>query len=175
MFVRSHLWRGSKLPLAVYVDNKPQPWSPSGWMGNYEALSLDTESNILPHSGSTSIEVNYKAYEGWVGVAWQHPINDWGDKPGGYDLTGAKKLTFWARGKEGDEIIDFGVGILTKDRKYFDTAKAELTGVELDKEWERFSIDLEDLDLSRIKTPFYWILGSKGFPITFYLDDIQFE
>ena len=51
------------------------------------------------------MKVKYKAPGNWTGIAWQNPANDWGDLPGGYDLTGAKKLTFWARGEFGIEIL----------------------------------------------------------------------
>jgi hypothetical protein len=164
-----------KLPLAVYADGAAQPWVPSGWMGGHDALTVDLESKESPHSGETCIEVLYDAPGMWVGVAWQHPANDWGDLPGGYDLTGAKKLTFWARGKEGGEKIDFGVGLLGSDKEYPDTSKAELKGVKLKREWKRYSIDLDGEDLTSIKTPFVWTLGGRGRPVTFYLDDIQFE
>jgi len=164
-----------KLPLAVYADNASQIWIPSGWMGNHEKLQIDSKSTVSPHSGTTCLKIQYKAYEGWVGVAWQHPANDWGEKPGGFDLSGATQLTFWARGKEGGEVIDFGVGILKKDVKYYDTAKAELKGIRLERKWKHYTIDLGNQDLTKIKTPFVWTLGSKGWPITFYLDDIQFE
>jgi len=164
-----------KLPVAVYADGASQPWVASGWMGGYDALTLDLKSKVSPHSGATCLEVLYDAPGMWVGVAWQHPANDWGDKPGGFDLTGAKILTFWARGKEGGEKIDFGVGILGSDKEYGDTAKAERKGVKLKREWKRYSIDLDGKDLTRIKTPFVWTMGGRGRPVTFYLDDIQFE
>jgi len=164
-----------KLPLAVYADGEPQPWASSGWMGGFDALTLDLESSVSPRSGATCLEVTYDAPGMWVGVAWQHPANDWGDKPGGYDLTGASKLTFWARGKEGGEKVDFAVGILGSDKPYPDTAKAELKGVKLKREWKQYSIDLKRKDLTRVKTPFVWTLGGRGRPLTFYLDDIRFE
>ena len=164
-----------KLPLKVYADGAPQLWTPSGWMGNSEKLEMNWEFGEITHTGETSIKVNYKAFDNWVGVTWQNPINDWGDLPGGYNLTGAKKLTFWAKGEKGGEKISFGVGILKSDRKYFDTAFAELKDVTLTNNWKQYSIDLRGKDLSVIKTPFYWTFGSAGFPITFYLDDIQFE
>ena len=167
--------RGSSCRWPFYADGAPQPWAPSGWMGGYDALTLDLESTDSPHSGATCLEVLYDAPGMWVGVAWQHPANDWGDQPGGYDLTGAKKLTFWARGDEGGERIDFAVGMLGSDKEYPDTAKAELKGVKLKREWKRYSIDLDDEDLTRIKTPFVWTMGGRGRPVTFYLDDIQFE
>ena len=164
-----------KLPLAVLVDGAAQPWAFSGWMGNYKALTLDPISRNAPHSGETCLEVKYDAMGQWVGVAWQHPADDWGNLPGGFDLTGARKLTFWARGEEGGERIDFGVGILGPGTKYPDTAKAELKGVKLKKKWKRYTINLKKKDLTRIKTPFVWTMAGGHKPITFYLDDIRFE
>lgn len=164
-----------KLPVKVYADDAPQPWFPSGWMGNTDKLEMNLESEEFPRSGSTSIKIKYTAFDNWVGIAWQHPINDWGDQKGGYNLHGATKLTFWARGKTGGERVNFGVGILKEDRDFFDTAFAELENVKLSDKWKKYTIDLKGKDLSRIKTPFVWSLGSPGFPVTFYLDDIQFE
>ena len=164
-----------KLPLAVYADGHEQPWVPSGWMGGRSALTMDLESTESPHSGATCIEFTYSDPGHWVGVVWQHPANDWGDQPGGFDLTGAEKLTFWARGKEGGEKIDFGVGILGNDKPYPDTVKAKLEGVKLKKDWKRYSIKLEGKDLTRVKSGFFWTLAGRGRPVTFYLDDIRFE
>lgn len=164
-----------KLPIKVYADNSPQPWTPSGWMGNTEKLEMDWESTEDTYTGETSIKVYYRAFDNWVGVTWQHPMNDWGDLAGGYNLSGAEKLTFWAKGKKGDEVVSFGVGILKDDREFYDTAFAEMKDVKLSDEWKQYTIDLTGKDLRRIKTPFYWTLGSPGIPVTFYLDDIQFE
>ena len=164
-----------RLPLAVYEDGEPSPWAPSGWMGTHGALTMDAGCTSSPRSGETCLKFSYDEPGMWVGVAWQHPANDWGDLPGGFDLTGAKRLTFWARGEEGGEKIDFAVGILGRDKEHFDTARAERKGVKLEREWRQYSIDLEDEDLSRVKTPFVWTLGGRGRPVTFYLDDIRFE
>ena len=164
-----------KLPLAVYADGEPQPWAPSGWMGTHDALTMDAASTASPHTGATCLEFTYDEPGMWVGVVWQHPANDWGDLPGGYDLTGAKKLTFWARGKEGGEKIDFGVGILGSDKPYPDSVKAKREKVKLKKDWKKYTIDLDDEDLTRVKSGFWWSLGGRGRPVTFYLDDVQFE
>jgi hypothetical protein len=164
-----------KLPLAVYADGQIQPWAPSGWMGGHGDLTMDLESTESPHSGATCIEFHYSAPGHWVGVVWQHPANDWGEQPGGFDLTGAEKLTFWARGQEGGEKIDFGVGLLSSDKPYSDTVNAKLEGVKLKRDWKRYTIELKDEDLTRIKSGFFWSLGGQGRPVTFYLDDILFE
>jgi hypothetical protein len=165
----------AKLPVAVYADGAAEPWAASGWMGGTDALTMDPACTEAPHSGKTCLKVLYDAPGMWVGVAWQHPANDWGDKPGGYDLTGAKRLTFWARGAEGGEKLDFSVGLLESDKKYSDSTKVDLKGVKLKTEWKQYTIDLKGQDMTRIKTPFVWALGGRGRSVTFYLDDIRFE
>lgn len=164
-----------KLPLYVYADEKPQPWYFSGWMGNHQTLSIDDKYTFEPHSGETCMKVSLDGPCGWAGVVWQHPANDWGDKEGGYNLTEAKKITFWAKGEFGGEIVDFGLGILGSDKKYHDTAKAELKGIKLKANWKKYTMKLKGKDLSCIKTPFYWTLGGARDNVTFYLDDIRFE
>jgi hypothetical protein len=162
-------------PVFVYADGHPQRWTPSGWMGTHVALTMDPECPDNPRSGGTCLKFSYEEPGMWAGVAWQHPPNDWGEKEGGFDLTGAKKLTFWARGEKGGERLDFSVGIITSGRPFHDTAFASKKNVKLKKEWKQYTIKLKGKDLSRVKTPFVWALGGQGRTITFYLDDIQFE
>lgn len=164
-----------KLPLTVYADGAPQPWAPSGWMGNHEGLSMDPGSRESPHSGDTCLKFHYQATQDWVGVAWQDPPNNWGGLPGGYDLSGAKQLSFWARGEYGGEMVDFGVGLASDAALYPDTVSAQLKGVKLSSDWKRYRISLKGQDLTRVRTPFYFTLVGRGRSITLYLDDIRFE
>lgn len=164
-----------KLPLAVYADNAPQPWTPSGWMGNYQALKMDAASRNNPHSGDTCMEFTFQKSDTWVGVAWQHPPDNWGDKPGGYDLSGAKQLSFWARSEYGGEVVDFGLGLESADAKYPDTATLKLSGIKLSSTWKKYQISLKGKDLSRVRTPFYWTAGGRQRSLLLYLDDIRFE
>jgi hypothetical protein len=165
------------LPLVVYdeADRERPPYTPSGWMGNDKAVKLDERCETNPHAGKTCIRVEYAARDGWAGVVWQHPEGDWGDRPGGWDLTGAKRLTFWARGDQGGEVVSFELGLLGKDKHFPDTAHGKLADVKLTREWQQYSIDLAGKDLTRIKTGFSWVLAAGGRPVTFYLDDIRFE
>ncbi|MFC1887933.1 glycoside hydrolase family 2 TIM barrel-domain containing protein [Candidatus Cloacimonadota bacterium] len=164
-----------KLPVYVYSDEAPQPWFYSGWMGNHQEMEIDPTSKVSPYSGETCFKVKYKAAGDWTGIAWQHPANDWGYKPGGYDLTGAKKLTFWARGEFGNEIVSFGLGLLGSDKEFHDTASGEIKDIKLKQKWTKYTIDLKNKDLSRIKTPFIFSLVGQRQSVTFYLDDIRFE
>ncbi|MFN6053732.1 MAG: hypothetical protein ACK47R_23120, partial [Planctomycetia bacterium] len=110
---------------------------------------------------------------------WQNPEQDWGDKKGGFNLTGAKRLVFFARGEQGGEEVTFGFGLIGQEKRYFDTAKRSTGKIRLGKDWQKYQINLDDLkaneNLERIKIGFVWTVASTGKPTVFYLDDIQWE
>lgn len=165
------------LPLVVYDEGTREPptYIPAGWMGNAKAIQVDPKCETNPHGGKTCTRCNFAEKTGWGGVVWQSPEGDWGDRPGGFDLTGAKKLSFWARGEKGGEGVTFLFGIFPKEKRFFDTATGKLDKVKLTVEWKQYTIDLAGKDLSRIKCGFAWTLAAEGEPVTFYLDDIQYE
>lgn len=167
---------------SIYTDeNSPDNhYFPSGWMGDFVDITMDSTHMENPHSGSTSIMVSYsnKASQGarWAGVYWQNPANNWGSRPGGYDLTGSTKLVFWARGKVGGERIEeFKVGGITGE--YSDSDVAGIGPLLLKTDWTKYEIDLSDKDLSSIIGGFAWAANLDNNPdgVTFYLDDIRFE
>ena len=173
---------GSFKMFRVFTDgNAPDNhYIPSGWMGDYGDIKYNDKYMQSPHGGTTSIQIVYngKAAQGarWAGIYWQNPPNNWGTRPGGYDLTGATKLTFWARGdKGGERIEEFKVGGITGE--YADSDVAGIGPVVLTTEWQQFTIDLEGKDLSSISGGFCWATNIDVNPqgATFYLDDIQYE
>lgn len=167
--------RQAQLPLVVYGAGSDNPFIPSGYMGNVGAIKMDFDCADQPHSGSSCLKVTYNATGDWGGVIWQNPDNNWGDKGGGWNLTGAKRLSFWARGETGTEKVTFLMGIVDADKPFHDTDKEKLDGITLTKDWKEYSFDLDGKDLSRIVSGFGWTLGGDGAPITFYLDDIKYE
>jgi hypothetical protein len=90
-------------------------------------------------------------------------------------VAGAKRLTFWARGEQGDEVVSFQFGLLGADKRYHDTAKGQVEKARLTTDWKQYSIDLAGADLSRIITGFAWVVGGRGKPVTFYIDDVRYE
>ncbi|MEM7476750.1 MAG: glycoside hydrolase family 2 TIM barrel-domain containing protein [Planctomycetota bacterium] len=166
----------SSLPFAVYEDDSSQTiFAPSGYMGNADAVSMQLDCTEQPHSGKTCLKAEYKSNASWGGVLWQSPAEDWDGKlPGGANLTGAKKLEFWVRGKEGGEQVNFVFGVLDGNQPYKDSAKGELANVKLTDKWQKMTIALEGLDMRQIKTGFGWSLAGQGQPVTFYLDDIRY-
>lgn len=113
----------------------------------------------------------YNTYE-WVSTSWE--TSEAKEKKS-YDLTGAKRLVFWARGEKGGEIIEFNLGSISLEDSNLNSGS---TGVILlSDEWREYSIDLEDLNLSSVSTGFSFIINKmdnlKG--AVFYLDEIKYE
>jgi len=167
----------AKLPFTVYDDkgSDKNHYAPSGWMGDIKGIKMDEGCTVRPHAGKTCLRFDYAGTGDWAGVVWQDPVNDWGDKAGGWNLTGAKQLTFWARGEAGGENPVFKFGILEADKTFHDSCGGEIDDVKLTTEWKKYTIGLTGKDLSCVKTGFAWTLTGQGQNVTFYLDDIQFE
>ena len=165
-----------RFPISVYEDGfDNMPWVPSGWMGSVDSLSLNGDYRDEPaHEGVASIRMRYEGQFGWVGVAWQHPANNWGEMQGGFDITGASQLQVWARGEYGGETVSFGVGLLEKDRAHPDSGIAKIDNIMLTREWQRYTVPLKKLDLSSLKTGFVVTLAGRQTPVTIYLDSIRF-
>ena len=163
-------------PVAVLYgpEGNVSGYIPSGWMGNTGAITLDEKCTTSPHEGMYCIKAQFKAADNYGGVVWQNPANNWGDLSGGKDLSKAKKVTFWARGENGGETVQFKFGLIGPDKKFADTGSGDTT-VTLTKEWTQYSIDASGKDLSRIVTGFCWVVAGQGTPVTFYLDNIQYQ
>ena len=84
-----------------------------------------------------------------------------------------ERLSFWARGEQGGEIVTFGVG--SPD---LPPMPSRSTGrLTLTEDWERHEIDLSGVDLTSAVILFNWHASDVDNPqgAVFYLDDIQFE
>ncbi|MHB9156128.1 MAG: hypothetical protein ACYC5N_10670 [Endomicrobiales bacterium] len=170
------------LPFSVYVDQgaKANHYIPSGWMGDYGDLKINPGCTEGPHGGKTCLKITYSAKmtqgAGWSGVFWQHPANNWGDKQGGFNLSKATRLTFWARGaKGGEKIAEFKVGGITGE--YPDSDSASVGPMELTNQWKQYTVDLKGKDLSAIIGGFAWAAAKDDNPegFTIFLDDITYE
>ncbi|MCX5710774.1 MAG: hypothetical protein NT060_02235 [Candidatus Omnitrophica bacterium] len=166
----------------VYSDKgaRDNHYIPSGWMGDYGDVKLNDQSPDNPHSGKTCLQFTYTAKkaqgQGWAGTYWQSQPNNWGTKKTGFDLTGMTKLTFWARGAKGGEIISkFTVGGIKG--AYPDTVSVETSPIELTDTWKQYTVNLAGKDMSYVNAGFGWVATSDLNPdgAVFYIDDIKFE
>lgn len=168
----------------VFSDNgsSQDHFVPSGFMGDYSNIKLKPNQKLGAHSGETCLRFTYTPTEGakgsgWAGVQWQNPEGNWGSQNGGFDLSRAKRLTFWARGRTGGEVIEkFYVGGINAGA-YPDTDQESIGPVTLTGEWKQYTIDLSDSDMSYTSGGFGWATSQRANngEIIFYLDDIRYE
>ena len=91
-----------------------------------------------PHSAPSCIKVAYSpGPNGWGGICWQNKPDNWGDKPGeDFSHAGYKRLTFWARGETGQELIEFKAGgINAPGKQYKDSFETSASKIQVEKEW----------------------------------------
>ena len=149
-------------------------------MGDYGDLKFNQGWTTKPASGKSCIRVDYSAERkqgaGWAGVYWQAPANNWGNKRGGFDLSGYKSLTFQVRGEKGGEIIDkFMIGGIAASTEMGDSDEASSDSIELTKEWQPITIDVQFLDMSYIIGGFGFAMNADNNPngAVFYIDEIK--
>jgi hypothetical protein len=170
---------------------------PSGWMGDYGDLKMNqgwVKGNAPAKKAAkegdaaagpaedTCIQIKYTAERkqgnGWSGIYWQHPANNWGDKRGGFDLSAYSKMSFEARGEQGGEVIDkFFIGGITGQTEEGDSDEASISPVTLTKDWKKYEISLKGLDMSHIIGGFGFAANADANPngFTLYLDNIKLE
>ncbi|MDV0446222.1 hypothetical protein MsAg5_00500 [Methanosarcinaceae archaeon Ag5] len=181
----------------VYKDfaDGQNSFTQKAWMGNNNSGSAAMFEAAEPYSGTSSVRMNMKVVSGdWNGFMFLtgstdrngQPQLDFGEHDTGIDLTGASKLTFYARGENGGERVEFFMGGLGYDEygrtdvPYPDSArKVSLGYVTLTDAWTKYEIDLTGKNLSRIGCGFGWVSNDRQNPgksnITFYVDEIRYE
>jgi hypothetical protein len=157
----------------------------TGFMGDGEYgtkyVILDGSCNSSPHSAPTCMKIKYSfGPQGWAGVYWQNRHDNWGDWAGNnYSNKKLTKVTFWAKGETGREVLEFKSGGISNPKKQYHDSYEVTTGrVTLSKEWSKYAIDLTGLDLSSVIGGFCWVAAQdyNGLPfIVFYIDDINIE
>lgn len=160
-------------------------FTPSGWMGDGEYgrtyLQFSGTDRTAPHSPPTSIRITYTfGPRRWAGMYWQNQPDNWGGAPGtNHSGKSISKVTFWARGETGKEVVEFkSGGIRNRTKPYRDSFARTAGRIALTKKWKQYRIDLSDADLSSVIGGFAWVASkdyNSGKKITFHLDDIFLE
>lgn len=183
----SVLAKKTTLPLFVFGDESGRlsHFVPSGYMGDVNSLSTLTSTydssapSTSARTGHTSMRIKYlpKGKQGWAGIYWLSPANNWGTTKGaGFDMRKAIKLTFWIRGESGGErISQFKVGGV--NGPYPDSDVASIGPMTLTKDWQQLTIDLKGKDLRYIIGGFMFLIrrADNQTGATFYLDQIVFR
>jgi hypothetical protein len=120
---------------------------------------------------------------GWAGVEWQYPVNNWGTQVGYGIPAGATKVTFYAKGAVGGEVVTFaaGGGSTACSSLCCDTAGGS-TMETLTTTWTQYSFPITGTYTGGVIAGFVWtaaassqIGGEAGAAtsMTIYIDDIE--
>jgi hypothetical protein len=159
-------------------------FNPSGWMGDAEKgkqyVQMVPVANERARQGGDNHLVTRVHYQpgsiGWAGVYWLSPANNWGDKAP-KQIKGASRISFWAAGEKGGEIVEFKAGGVT-GKACQDSFEVSLGKVALTKEWKRYEIPLRRAQSSfGVLGAFAWVATSDANPsgLVFYIDGIRYE
>jgi hypothetical protein len=159
---------------------------PTGYMGDgeygQEYVKFNGAYDKDPNTAPTCIQISYTfGPKGWAGIYWQNKPDNWGDLPGNdYSKKGFKKIVFFAKGQNGDEVVEFKAGGINDTKKpYHDSFEETLGRVTLSKDWKKYTIDVSSANLSSVIGGFCWVasrdFNSSHKTIIFQIDNIYFE
>jgi hypothetical protein len=145
-------------------------------MGDYDSINYRKDLNNPSPKDGSSLEVIYdpRGYETHNSSSLSWVVSE--DEPKSkYDLKGAKRLVFYARGKYGGEIVQFNIGSIALGSDRLSTASSG--PIVLSDDWREYSIDLEGLNLTNTIMGFAIELNRFDNPdgAVFYLDEIRYE
>ena len=171
------------MPFWVYSDHASATnhFFPTGWTALQPNPTVNDEDSASPHGGSTAIKLTFsKLSEVPPRLYWRNGPANWGeDSNAGFDLTKAKRLSFWAKGAKGGEILsEVGVGGigLQGGKPYPDSGHAQVKNLVMTTTWQHYTIDLKGVDLGFVIGGFYLEFSAAN-PTSsvVLLDDIVFE
>jgi hypothetical protein len=122
--------------------------------------------------------VTYTPVQGWAGVDWQYPANNWGSYPGRKILPGATHVTVWARGESGGEKLQFSVGGNHDDTVANHDSIDAQSAATLTTDWQPFTVNFGPKTYDLEIDAFAWVAHappSSSATITFYLDGITWD
>jgi hypothetical protein len=177
------------------TDERPEPieirragFVPSGWMGDgirngLRLTSANGGRTNPPHAVERWEYLPVPNGDGWAAIVYQFPENNWGDKDGKNLAAAAyRELSFWARGEADSNgrypTVQFKAGGGSMPSKRFQASfEAATEFLTLTGEWKRYSISLENKDLSRVIAALTLLIRAEDNPIgaVFYLDGCVFQ
>ena len=170
------------VPVPFFVYNNGlvpavRNFAPSGYMGDVSDLRVMGGYTNTHQEGVACLKVSYASggEMGWAGMVWQNPANNWGEIDGGYNLSSAKRLTFWARGEKGGEVVEFKLGGMASQHP--DSDSVSTGDVVLKNEWTEYTLDLKAANLMYISAGFGFVLKQEANAggCTFFLDDVRYD
>ncbi|MDP2181944.1 MAG: carbohydrate binding domain-containing protein [Actinomycetota bacterium] len=170
----SPVWRQAEGPVEV-----SEYFAPAAWVGDREDVSFDEHWRAEYRSAPDCARCVYAPGDsqelGWAGIGWVDVM--YPQYSVGVDLSKIDRLSFWIKGDEGGEQVEFRVGGTEDDNAQPSCS----TGViSLSRAWQEVSIPLDitsELHLDRVFSGFMWLASERDNPsgCSFLIDDVRLE
>ncbi|HEX4405638.1 MAG TPA: hypothetical protein VH560_12460 [Polyangia bacterium] len=175
--------------------NVSDHFAPTGFMGDGVAAgSITMTTDVTACAGEPAAAMAGNCYavtyqpqpivapapSTWGGVYWQYPDNNWGTLPPDTVATGAQSITFYAKGKNGNESVTFQAGGITNTisatTPYTDTFTVRQT-FSLTTAWTKYTLPLTGLTYSGgVLGGFAWVAtATNANPIVFFVHGIVWQ
>jgi hypothetical protein len=175
--------------------NVSDHFSPTGFMGDGVAagsITMTTDATACAGEPAAAMAgncytVTYQpqpivapAPSTWGGVYWQYPDNNWGALPPDTVAAGATTISFYAKGKNGNESVTFQAGgivnTVSTTTPYTDTFTIRQTFA-LTTSWTKYTLPLTGLTYSGgVLGGFAWVAtATNANPIVFFVHGIVWQ
>jgi hypothetical protein len=170
-------------------------YSPTGYMGDgvtVGVVNMLADGTACPSRAPGAVgdcyQITYTppvpSANGWAGVYWQYPENNWGAYAGHAVRPGATQVTLYAMGGNGGEQVSFKVGGIADDTQpNHDSIDITAPAATLTTQWQPISIPFDGATYSEVLGAFAWVVNvpvldggvADTQPVVFYLDAIRWS
>jgi len=148
-------------------------------IGAKKRIHWEKTEPAAAHSPPDAWKLELEKDGDFAGICWKNKVGNEGEAPGD-DLSkaGYRKISFWAKGAAGGEVVEFRAGglgnIKTRYRDSFDVTAGK---IKLGTSWAEYSIYVKDVDLSSVMTPFCALMHREDNPnqTVIFIDDLQYR
>jgi hypothetical protein len=167
------------IPVPMVVS---EYYSPDGFFGDGETRGKVKLEKSCPTRAPGALGDCYTityapGIKQYAGIFWQHPHNNWGDRPGHQVMPGASKVTVQVRGARAGQGINLGGG-QRDSMPLHDSFELEEVSVALTTDWKLQEVPFRGADYQNPDGVIGAFMvsvqaGETDAPIVFYLDDIR--
>lgn len=151
-----------------------ESYVPSGFFDDVNAITIKEAQ----YKDVACTEFGFSPYgkNGYGGVYWQYPPNNWGATEG-KDLSGYEKVSFYVASPDKASINFIAGGVADSSLPHKDRFKKVSGFRELGPEWQKIDIDLKGSDLTSVIGALAWTTNrdNNPRPVKFYIRDIVYE
>jgi hypothetical protein len=159
---------------------------PSAYIGDFADLTVTNNDRSNPPVGTTNIRIDYtpRGPMRFAGFFWTCPADNFGHVANaGFNLSGARRVRFFARASNANAQAEFKVGGLGRGTNpapfpdSFDVTPTNPAVISLGTDWRELTIDLTGKNTSFVISGFFFVTSITQNPngVSIFLANIVWE